>query len=147
MAREGREDEAFELLRLVQAAGEALGDRHPKSYLSPFSQPFSAHSAAQLAKDLDQPGDTLRAARRVEDPSKLDPSVRARYLLNVAWANSLTFRPQEALEALRQVEKIAPELLSHHGLARSIVETLLPLRHRTQLPGLIGLAERTRVAV
>nr|MDT0662507.1 helix-turn-helix domain-containing protein [Micromonospora sp. DSM 115978] len=146
LAREGRTAEAHDLLRMVQAAGHALGDQAPSTrYGLRFSRVFSAHSAVQLAQATDQPRDTLRAAERVDRPETLPPSVRARYLLNVAWACTLEWRSLAALDALRQVATLTPELMQHHGLARSIVEELLPRRRTQRLPGLVGLAEQVGV--
>lgn len=146
LAREGRADEAHELLALVQAAGQAIGTRIPTKYKVPFSSTWAAHSAVQLAQATDQPREALIAAQRVERPETLPPSVHARYLLNVAWAATLEWKSQEALDALRKIEQITPELLDHHGLARSIVEELMPRRRKQRLPGLVGIAERMGVA-
>jgi transcriptional regulator with XRE-family HTH domain len=146
LAREGRAAEAYEMLRLVRAAGQALGDRAPATrYGLRFSRVFAAHSAVQLAQATDQPRETLRAAERVDRPAALPPSVQARYLLNVAWACTLEWRSLAALDALRQMAALTPELLAHHGLARAIVEELLPRRRTQRLPGLVEIAERVGV--
>lgn len=144
LAREGRGDEAHELLSLVLAAGQAVGNRAgPRSL---FSETFAAHSVVQLHQAVGQPREALKAARRVETPEALPPSVHARYLLNKAWALTLEWKSQEALDALRKVEMLTPELLNHHGLARAIVEELMPRRRKQRLPGLVGIAERIGVA-
>lgn len=146
LAREGRGDEAHELLGLVQAAGEVIGDRQPSAaYGIKFSRTYAAHSAVQLAQATGQPRAALAAAKRVEHPESLPPSIHARYLLNVAWASTLEWKSREALDALRQIERITPELLNHHGLARAIVEELMPRRRKEQLPGLKAIAERMGV--
>jgi len=144
LAREGRGDEAHELLSLVQAAGQAVGNRAGPRVL--FSETFAAHSVVQLHQATGQPREALKAARRVETPEALPPSVQSRFLLNKAWALTLEWKSQEALDALRKIEIITPELLNHHGLARSIVEELMPRRRKQRLPGLVGIAERIGVS-
>jgi transcriptional regulator with XRE-family HTH domain len=144
LAREGRGDEAHELLSLVQAAGQAVGNRAGPRVL--FSETFAAHSVVQLHQATGQPREALRAARRVETPEVLPPSVQSRFLLNKAWALTLEWKSQEALDALRKIEIITPELLNHHGLARAIVEELMPRRGKQHLPGLVGIAERIGVS-
>lgn len=147
LAREDRVDEAHELLGLVQAAGHALGARPPSApYAVPFNRTFAGHSAVQLAQTTDQPREALRVAERVEDLESLPPSIHARYLLNVAWASTLEWRSEEALSTLRKVEQVAPEMLQHSGLARSIVEELMPRRRTHRLPGLVGIAERMQIS-
>ncbi len=146
LAREGRTDEAHELLALVQAAGQVVGERKlTAAYTVPFSRTWAAHSEVQLAQVTDQPRQALTAAKRVEHPETLPPSIHCRHLLNVAWAATLQWKSQEALDALRKIEQIAPEMLQHHGLARSVVEELMPRRRKQRMPGLKGIAERMGV--
>lgn len=148
LAREGRQDEAHELLGLVQAAGRVVGHRGASAqYGLKFSDTFAAHSAVQLAQATDQPRQALEAAERVENPGSLPPSIHARYLLNVAWAATLEWKSVEALAALKKIEQIAPEMLAHHGLAKAIVEDLIPRRSKERLPGLSRIAELTQVHV
>ena len=146
LAREGRQTEAHELLSLVQAAGQAIGSRTPTKYKIPFSATWAQHSAVQLAQSTDQPEKALRAAARVDSLESLPPATQARFLLNKAWAATLLWQSEDALDALRRIEEIAPELLDHHGLARSIVEELMPRRRKQRLRGLKTLAERMGVA-
>jgi hypothetical protein len=143
LAREGRGDEAHELLSLVQAAGQAVGNRAGPRFL--FSETFAAHSVVQLHQATGQPREALKAARRVDTPQVLPPSVQSRFLLNKAWALTLEWKSQEALDALREIDVLTPELLNHHGLARAVVEELMPRRKKQHLPGLVGIADRMGV--
>ena len=145
LAREGRQGEAHELLSLVQAAGQAIGSRTPTKYKIPFSRTWAEHSAVQLAQSTDQPEKALRAAEQVASLDALPPATQARFLLNKAWAATLLWRSQDALDSLKRIEEIAPELLDHHGLARSIVEELMPRRRKQRLSGLKSIAERMGV--
>lgn len=145
LAREGRTTEAHELLSLVQAAGQALGKRVPTSYKVPFSSTWAQHSAVQLAQSTDQPREALRAAERVESLDALPPATQARFLLNKAWALTLEWRSEDALVCLRSIEEKAPELLNHHGLARQVVEELMPRRKKNRLVGLKTIAEHMGV--
>lgn len=140
LAREGRTAEAHELLSLVQAAGRAMGDRVPTAYKVPFSAAWADHSTVQLFQSTDQPREALRAAERVESLDALPPATRARFELNRAWALSIEWRSEEALDCLRRIRDTAPELLNHHGLARQIVEELWPRRKKNKLVGLKSLA-------
>lgn len=145
LAREQRATEAHELLSLVQAAGQAIGSRKPTKYKIPFSPTWAQHSAVQLAQSTDQPERALAAAERIGSLEALPPATQARFLLNKAWAATLLWQSQDALDALKRIEEIAPEILDHHGLARSIVEELMPRRKKQRLPGLKTLAERMGV--
>lgn len=143
LARDGRTSEARDLAEVVTAAGEALGSRRSRGGKGRlFSSAFAAHSAMATAAALDQPRETLALADRVDGPG-LPPTVWARYMLNLAWALTAEWRSREALETLRRVDQRTPELLRRHGLARAVVEELLPRRAGGErLPGLVSLAEK-----
>lgn len=146
LARDGREREAAELLGLVQAAGAAIGGRQSGySTMIPFGPTFAAHSAVAVAVATDRPRDALRLAPQVEEPQLLPPSIHGRFLLNIAWAQVVEWRSQEALYTLQQVDTLAPELLDHHGLARAIVEELIPRRRTQRLVGLAALSRRVGI--
>ncbi len=147
LARDKRVVEARELLGLVQAAGAAIGGRRPAyTCVLQFGPTFAGTSAVGTAVAVDQPREALRLAEQVDHIEMLPPSIHARFLLNVAYAQTVEWRSQEALDTLRRVEALTPELMQHHGLARTIVEELLPRRRTQRLPGLVKLAERLGVS-
>jgi hypothetical protein len=55
------------------------------------------------------------------------------------------FRSAESVSTLLRAEKLAPEMLAHQTIARTIVTELLARRSRQHLPGLASLAERIGV--
>src|SRR5262249_48730970 len=138
LARDQRASEARDLLTLVQAAGAAIGLRQPSTItFLPFTKTFAGTSAVGTAIAADQPREALRLAGQVEHPDTLPPSINARFLLNVAYAQTMEWRSLLALNTLHQVDALTPELLDRHGLARQIVEELLPRRRTQRLPGLV----------
>ncbi|MCX4468981.1 helix-turn-helix domain-containing protein [Micromonospora sp. NBC_01655] len=146
VARSGRHGEATELLGLVQAAAARLGSDGPTRYVGgAFGVTVAAMKAVDVAVTADRPRAAIRLAERVEHPNRVPTAMHARYLLNVAWAQTADWRSQDAVDTLRRVDRIAPEVLDHQTLARVIIEELLPRRSRQRLPGLIALADRVGV--
>ncbi|WP_320069736.1 helix-turn-helix transcriptional regulator [Micromonospora sp. RTGN7] len=146
VARSGRHNEATELLGLVQAAAARLGSDAPTRYVGgAFGITVAAMKAVDVAVTGDKPRAAIRLAERVEHPDRVPTAMHARYLLNVAWAQTADWRSQDAVDTLRRVDRLAPEVLAHQTLARVIIEELLPRRSRQRLPGLVTLADRVGV--
>lgn len=147
VARSGRQAEAQEILGLVNAAAGRMGvDQRTRYVGKAFGPTVAAMKAVDVAIAADKPRHAIRLAERVDNPGAAPTAMHARYLLNVAWAQMTDWRSQDAVDTLRRVEQLAPEMLPHQSIARAIVAELLPRRHKQRLPGLASLAERMRVA-
>ncbi|MEV4759480.1 helix-turn-helix transcriptional regulator [Micromonospora sp. NPDC049559] len=147
VARSGRQSEAQTLLGMVTAAAARMGGDVPTKYLGlAFGPTVAAMKAVDVAIAADRPRQAIKLAERVEHPEVLPTAMHARYLLNVAWAYAADWRSQDAVDVLRRVEALAPEMMQHQTIARSIVGELLPRRNRQRLPGLVALADRMGVS-
>ncbi|SCL15000.1 helix-turn-helix domain-containing protein [Micromonospora inyonensis] len=146
VARSGRQAEATELLGLVGAAASRMGHDQATRYVGrAFGPTVARMKAVDVAVSGGQPRRAIRLADQVEHPEAAPTAMHARYLLNVAWAQTMDWRSQDAVDTLRRVEALTPELLLHQTLAHTIVAELLPRRHRQRLPGLAALADRMGV--
>ncbi|MFG1949627.1 helix-turn-helix domain-containing protein [Micromonospora sp. NPDC048830] len=146
VARSGRHADARDLLGLVQAAAARLGSDRATRYAAGFGPTVAAMKAVDVAVTADRPRTAIRLAERVEHPDRVPTAMHARYLLGVAWAQTADWRSQDAVDTLRRVDRLAPEVLDHQTLARVCVEELLPRRSRQRLPGLVALADRVGVS-
>jgi hypothetical protein len=147
VARSGRQAEAQELLSLVNAAAARMGGDQPTRYVgTAFGPTVAAMKAVDVAIAADRPRQALKLAERVESPGVAPTAMHARYLLNVAWAQMTDWRSQDAVDTLRKVEHLAPEMLPHQSITRAIVAELLPRRSKQRLPGLVSLADRIGMA-
>lgn len=148
VARSGRQAEAQELLSLVNAAAARMGGDQDTRYVGrAFGPTVAAMKAVDVAIAADRPRQALKLAERVDQPEVAPTAMHARYLLNVAWAQMTDWRSQDAVDTLRRVEALAPEMLAHQTIARTIVAELLPRRAKQRLPGLASLADRMNAAV
>lgn len=145
-ARGGRRPEAEDMQGLVSAAASAMGSRQPTiAGLSPFGPTIAGMAAVGIAVATEEPRRALELAGRVENIGAAPVSVQARYLLNVAYAQTMDMHSLAAVDTLRRVDTLAPEVLLQNTLARAIVEELLPRRSQQRLPGLPQLAARMGV--
>lgn len=143
VARSGRGPEAQELLSLVNTAAARMGsDQRTKYVGAAFGPTVAAMKAVDVAIAADRPREAIKLSERVEHPGVAPTAMHARYLLNVAWAQMTDWRSQDAVDTLRQVEQLAPEMLPHQTIGRAIVAELLPRRGKQRLPGLASLADR-----
>jgi len=148
VARTGRRSEAEEMLGMVSAAASAMAGRRPGlAGVLPFGATVAGMAAVGIAVATDEPRRALALAARVDDLAAAPLAIQARYLLNVAYAQTMDWRSAEAVATLRRVDQLAPELLPHQTIARAIVDELLPRRRRQRLPGLVAIAKRVGVEV
>ncbi|GIG18285.1 hypothetical protein Cme02nite_66170 [Catellatospora methionotrophica] len=160
LARGGRQAEARELLpRLASAAARVEAERPSRPWQTRVSDKkntaplaglgFGATLAGMTAVTVAAADDRYREALRLETQvpafDSISPAMRSRHLLTVAWAQMAEFRSTESVHTLLRAEKLAPEMLAHQTLARTIVAELLPRRSRQRLPGLMSLASRIGV--
>ncbi|MFY1669475.1 helix-turn-helix domain-containing protein [Plantactinospora sp. WMMB334] len=148
VARTGRRSEAEEMLGMVTAAASAMaGRRATLAGVLPFGATIAGMAAVGIAVATDEPRRALDLADRVDGLPSAPLAIQARYLLNVAFAQTMDWRSREAVETLRRVDGLAPELLPHQTIARAIVDELLPRRRQQRLPGLVAIAKRVGAEV
>lgn len=142
LARSGRHSEAAEALGLLRDAAVTMGRDRRTRYISvPFGPAVVRMRAVDTAIAAGRLGQALQLAERVE-PGDVPPAMTARYLLNVAWAQTVDHRSAAAVATLRRAELLAPGILPHQTITRTIVAELLPRRRQERLAGLVGLARR-----
>jgi hypothetical protein len=91
-----------------------------------------------------QIGDTARVAGLVEafNPASIPTKERrARYLIDVARGYAQDTRDEAALRMLTEADKLAPEYVHHHVMARELVTQMIE-RSRALPDGLRRLAQR-----
>ena len=144
----GREVETQEMLGLAEAAAAAMQGNRPMRYSGlSFGPTIMAMKRVDVAMADDRPDRALVLAGRVERMAEVPVAIQARYLLNVANAQCSTWESQAAVDTLRRVRDMAPEMIRHQGLARAVTQELLPRRRTQRLPGLTGLASHLGIAV
>ncbi|WP_344159742.1 helix-turn-helix transcriptional regulator [Nocardiopsis rhodophaea] len=101
--------------------------------------------AVSTSVDLGDAGMALELAEGL-DTSRLSPERRGRFLLDTARAHLQRRQVGEALNALLESEKLAPEQIRAHALARQAIRDLLQLSGHRPPRELVALAERAAVA-
>jgi transcriptional regulator with XRE-family HTH domain len=146
LARAGRKAEAEDMLRLVQAAASAIGDRRPSmTSVVSFGPTIAGMAAVGIAVATDEPRRALALADQVPSITDAPKAVQSRYLLNVAYAQAMDWQSQAAVDTIRRAEAVAPEAVAQQTIARAIVAELWPRRRKQRLVGIVGLAERMGV--
>jgi hypothetical protein len=148
LARSGRHSETTDVLGLMRAAAARMNGDQPTRYASrAFGPTIVAMRGVDSAILAGKPRHALELAERIDHPENTPPGMHARYLLNVAWAQMTDWRSVEAVTTLRKAEDLAPQLLPHQTIARTIIAELLPRRRKQRIPGLAALAGRVGVTV
>ena len=98
------------------------------------------HTVA-VAVDLADAGEALDVAAEI-DASGLSPERQARLLVDVARAHVQRRHVGEAVAALLDAERLAPEQVRSHHLAKTTVNDLLDQFGRRPPADLMGLARR-----
>ncbi len=141
--RAGQPDRGEEQVRLAQAAAVRLG-RDVNVYATPFGPTNAAVAAVNLAVESGRFARALQLSRLVPGDGWVTPTWRSRYLIDVAIAQSQTRRLGQAVDSLLEAERIAPEWMRYHTLARDMVRELAERegRRRSRVQ---QLAERLHV--
>lgn len=130
----------------MQAAAARMSGDQPTRYTSrafgPTIVAMRGVDSAILAGKLRH---ALTLAQQITHPENTPPGMHARYLLNVAWAQMTDWRSLDAVDTLRKAEALAPQMLPHQTIARTIIAELLPRRRKQRVPGLTALATRVGV--
>ncbi|WP_155372657.1 helix-turn-helix domain-containing protein [Catellatospora vulcania] len=160
LSRGGRQAEARELLpQLAGAAARVEAERPSRQWRARvsdkegtaplaglgFGTTLASMTAVTVAVADGRYREALRLETQVPAFDSISPAMRSRHLLTVAWAQMAEFHSAESVHTLLRAEKLAPEMLAHQTIARTIVTELLPRRSRQRLPGLVSLAARVGV--
>lgn len=141
LARDHRVSEAQELQGMVERAAALMGPRRSTlGGLAPFGAVIAGMAAVGIAVATEEPREALALAARVGDISAAPLSVQGRYLLNVAYAQTMDWHNQAAVDTLARVGTIAPEVLRQQTIARAVIGELQGRRDRQRLPGLAAVA-------
>ncbi len=139
-ARNDRGEQAEELLKVAHAAASRLGaDRN--DLWAVFGPTNVAMTAVNNAVELDELGKALHLVDQAPRSGKVPPTWRARYLLNVAFAQCEFRRDEAAISTLFTVKEITPEWIKYHPLGRDVTYELLGRASTSQLPRLRELAD------
>lgn len=139
-ARDANRSEAHKHLDTARAIAERLGaDRN--DYETEFGPTNVAIHAVSIAVELGDAGQALELAQEIH-PVNLSAERQARHLISVAQAYTMRRQIGEALSALQEAERIAPELAHVHYLSRAVARDLLQLSGTRPRSELRDLAER-----
>ncbi len=159
-ARDGRADEADDMLNLAEAATTRLAvadpDRHGKPAGAIWRDravrneivhgiPQVIMQQVDVAVVTGRPARALKIAERMPPDNGLPLISRARHMADVAYAQTGLGRDRQATETLLSIEQQAPYWMRYQGYPKTIVRELLE-RERRANPLLRGLAARLHVA-
>jgi tetratricopeptide (TPR) repeat protein len=139
-ARDNKRNEAHQHLDTARTIAGQLGQDRD-DYGTEFGPTNVAIHAVGIAVELGDAGQAIELAQHV-DPTSLSPERQARYLLDLAQAHAMRRQIGEALHALQEAERIAPEETRVHYAGRAVARDLLQLSGLRPRPELRDLAER-----
>jgi len=139
-ARDNERTDAHGYLDTARGIADRLGEDR-NDFGTEFGPTNVAIHAVSVAVELGDAGQAIELSGLV-DATTLSPERQARYLLDVAQAHSMRRRIGEALRALQDAERVAPEETRVHHLSRAITRDLLQLSGTRPRPELRDLAER-----
>lgn len=141
--REGQRAAAHRELQAARRIAKQLGgDRN--DYGTEFGPTNVELHAVACAVDLGDAGEALELAAGI-DPSQLSPERQARFLLDVARAHAQRRHVGEAVAALLDAERLAPEQVRSHHQMRDTIRDLLQVAGHRASDELRQLAERSAV--
>jgi transcriptional regulator with XRE-family HTH domain len=143
-ARHQRFDTARDLLSVAHAAAHRVGEDSTDRWTTVFGPTSVAMQAVSVEAAAGEWTRVLDLARNVPLSGKTPISWKVRFLLDVAHAQTETYRDSDAVETLRTVRRLAPGWMQRHGLATAVVRELLARKH--QPAGIITLADFLGIA-
>jgi tetratricopeptide (TPR) repeat protein len=138
-ARDNKRGEAREHLETASTIADQLGQDRD-DYGTEFGPTNVAIHAVSIAVELGDAGQAIELGQRV-NPDSLSPERQARYLLDLAQAHTMRRQIGEALHALQEAERIAPEETRVNYVSRTIIRELLQLSGLRPRPELRDLAD------
>ncbi|WP_367185087.1 transcriptional regulator [Trebonia sp.] len=139
-SRDNRRSQAREHLETARTIAGQLGQDRD-DYGTEFGPTNVAIHAVSIAVELGDAGQAIELGQQV-NPASLSPERQARYLLDLAQAHAMRRQIGEALHALQEAERIAPEETRVHYVGRAVTRELLQLSGLRPRPELRDLAER-----
>jgi hypothetical protein len=142
-ARDNQRSDAHRYLDTARTIAEQLGEDR-NDFGTEFGATNVAIHSVSIAVELGDAGQAIDLSRHV-DAGKLSPERQSRYLLDLARAHAMRRQIGEALRALLDAERIAPEETRVHDLGRAVTRDLLQLAGPRPRAELRDLAERSGV--
>jgi transcriptional regulator with XRE-family HTH domain len=139
-ARDNERKLAHHYLDTAAKVADQLGEDRD-DYGTEFGPTNVAIHAVSVAVELGDAGQAIELAQQA-DPGNLSPERQARYYLDLAQAHAMRRQIGEALHALQEAERIAPEETRVHTVGRAVTRDLLQLSGLRPRPELRELAER-----
>jgi outer membrane PBP1 activator LpoA protein len=139
-ARDNKRGEAREHLDAASKIADQLGQDRD-DYGTEFGPTNVAIHAVSIAVELGDAGQAIELGHQV-NPTGLSPERQARHLLDLAQAHAVRRQIGEALHALQEAERIAPEETRVRYVGRAVTRELLQLSGLRPSPELRDLAER-----
>jgi tetratricopeptide (TPR) repeat protein len=139
-ARDNKRGEAHQHLETARNIAGQLGEDRD-DYGTEFGLTNVAIHAVNIAVELGDAGQAIELGQHVT-PANLSPERQARYWLDLAQAHAMRRQIGEALHALQEAERIAPEETRVHYVGRAVTRDLLQLSGLRPRPELRELAER-----
>ena len=141
-ARDGRDNDASEMLDLAAAAAHRVDDlrtvdRLADGYCSAKVQMMRVEATA-IAGD---PARTLDLSEEIQPVEAVTPSCWQRWRLDVAWSYTQKGRYTEAVGVLTELRDRAPTWLRHQRYARDIVTAIATERRRAMSQELAELTQ------
>ena len=139
-ARDNKRGQAHQHLDTARTIAGQLGEDRD-DYGTEFGPTNVAIHAVDVAVELGDAGQAIEIGETIS-PANLSAERQARYLLDLAQAHTMRRQIGEALHALQEAERIAPEETRVHYVGRAVTRDLLQLSGLRPRPELRDLAER-----
>lgn len=142
-ARAGSAQRCQDLTAMARSAAERLGADRVDRW-SVFGPGVVAMTAVNDAVELDDLDLARSLIGQVPPTSKAPASWRSRYLLNAAHTRVQLRDDQQAVQALMEAHRVAPEWVRYHPQARTTAQVLLERGSGRRAPRLVELAHGER---
>lgn len=139
-AREGDRNASRQAIKKARKIASRLGEDR-NDYNTEFGPTNVELHAVSTAVDLGDAGEAVELAQAI-DASGLSPERRSRLWIDLARAHVQRRHIGEAIAALLEAERVAPEQVQTHVLAREATHDLLNLAGRRAPQELLELARR-----
>jgi transcriptional regulator with XRE-family HTH domain len=139
-ARAGRRADARAAIDAAREIGRRLGEDR-NDYNTEFGPTNVELHAVAVAADLGDAGEAIEVANEL-DVTGLSPERQSRFYIDVARAYGQRRHVGEAVHALLEAERQAPEQVHSHALVRDLVRELVSITGRRAPEELTALARR-----